>query len=160
MLKKANQKRRLDELVIAEGDFTTDYLAKLDWRDYLDENQLAELGVDGDDPNGGGPPQQSAAEIRQALAAAEDEEDAVAAKAAVAELEVDQSDFTEQGPTGAGGVALGKVVGGETSASASPAVGAGTPMEEEEEEEEEDPLKGTIDGYMLNTVEEYWDDLA
>lgn len=160
MLKKANQKRRLDELVIAEGDFTTDYLQKLDWRDYLDENQLAELGVDGDDPNGGGPsgegPQQSAAEIRQALAAAEDEEDAVAAKAAVAELEVDQSDFSEHAAAGAvtaGGVALGKVVR-EGSASASPAVVA------EEEEEEEDELKGTIDGYMLNTVEEYYDDLA
>lgn len=165
MLKKANQKRRLDELVIAEGDFTTDYLQKLDWRDYLDEQQLAELGVDGDDPNSGGTgagPQQSAAEIRQALAAAEDEEDAVAAKAAVAELEVDQSDFSEQanrgGEMSAGGVQLGKVVGAD-SASASPAVGPGTPAEEEEEEEE-DPLKGTIDGYMLNTVEEYWEDLS
>lgn len=147
MLKKANQKRRLDEMVIAEGDFTTDYLQKLDWRDYLDEDQLQELGVDAADPN----PTESAADIRQALAAAEDEEDAVAAKAAVAELAVDRPDFSEQvvapnpllAPAGSG------------------ADGSATPQletpAEEEEEEEDDPLKGQVDGYMVRFVERNWD---
>lgn len=142
MLKKANQKRRLDEMVIAEGDFTTDYLQKLDWRDYLDEGQLADLGVDGE---GAAPQAESAADIRNALAAAEDEEDAVAARAAEGELEVDQSDFTEAVPVVGGG-------GGS---------GEGTPLGTVEvameEEGEVDPLAGTIDGYMLEFVEQNLD---
>lgn len=91
MLKKANQKRKLDQMVIADGEFTTDHLQKLDWRDYLDDGQLAELGVDAtadDAQKAEQIPTQSEAEIRRALAAAEDEEDAAAAKAAVAEIEM------------------------------------------------------------------------
>jgi helicase SWR1 len=141
MLKKANQKRRLDEMVIAEGDFTTDYLQKLDWRDYLDDGQLADLGVDGE---GAAPQAESAADIRNALAAAEDEEDAAAAKAAEGELDVDQSDFTEAVP----------IVGGTGSGEATP---QGTAEVAMEEEGEVDPLAGTIDGYMLGFVEQNLD---
>ena len=36
MLRKANQKRRLDQMVIQQGQFTTEHLAKNDWRDMLD----------------------------------------------------------------------------------------------------------------------------
>lgn len=151
MLKKANQKRRLDEMVIAEGDFTTDYLQKLDWRDYLDDGQLEELGVDaandqeaeGKEGKAGGTALQSAAEIRQALAAAEDEEDAAAAKAAVAEMEVDRSDFAGDGQ-GASTVTKDGLV--RTN-------GDGAP----EAEEEDDPLKGTVDGFMVNFVEDNWE---
>ncbi|KAM0787908.1 hypothetical protein ACM66B_006116 [Microbotryomycetes sp. NB124-2] len=185
MLKKANQKRRLDEVVIAEGDFTTDYLAKLDWRDYLDEQQREEFGVDrqieeiGADetttnedgtsktvqvkmPNGQREPvvTQSAQEIRRALAAAEDEEDAAAARMAVAEMDIDRTDFNESAGGAGGAVAskagLGRVLDSE-SASATPR--SGTPMDDEEDEED-DPLKGTIDGYMLKIAEEYFDDLS
>ncbi|KAK4052146.1 swr1 complex component [Microbotryomycetes sp. JL201] len=187
MLKKANQKRRLDEVVIAEGDFTTDYLAKLDWRDYLDEQQREEFGVDKqieelvpDDQttnmnadgttktvqvtmaNGQREPvvTQSAQEIRRALAAAEDEEDAAAARMAVAEMDIDRTDFNESGGT-SGGVnsskaGLGRVVDSE-SASATPR--RGTPMDDEDDEED-DPLKGTIDGFMLKIAEQYYDDLS
>lgn len=174
MLKKANQKRRLDELVIAEGDFTTDYLQKLDWRDYLDEQQLEELGVDqqADADNPEAPvATQSAQEIRQALAAAEDEEDAAAARAAVAEMDMDRSDFDggqqQQQQQQAQSSAVGKVLKAE--GSATPSGGArgttgspapGTPAEEEEDEEEDDPLKGTVDGFMLKIADRYYDDLS
>ncbi|GAA6038496.1 hypothetical protein JCM8097_004595 [Rhodosporidiobolus ruineniae] len=149
MLKKANQKRKLDQMVIAEGEFTTDYLQKLDWRDYLDEKQLEDLGVDqteAAEQNGenGGTATQSAAEIRNALAAAEDEEDAAAAKAAVAELDVDKTDFEQA----QGGTATFTKDGLVTTA------GDG------QKEEEEDPLAGTVDGYMINTVEEDWEYFA
>jgi len=153
MLKKANQKRRLDEMVIAEGDFTTDYLQKLDWRDYLDDGQLEELGVDASNgaqedgkPGTGGGAIQSAAEIRQALAAAEDEEDAAAAKAAVAEMDVDRSDFSGDAQGGASTTVTkdGLV---RTNGDGAPEVA----------EEEEDPLKGTVDGFMVNFVEDYWE---
>jgi helicase SWR1 len=143
MLKKANQKRRLDEMVIADGDFTTDYLQKLDWRDYLDEGQLNELGVsaEGVVPGSGKAGGESAAEIRQALAAAEDEEDATAAKAAEGELQLDTAEFSEvQVPLPVVGIL------GETDSVA--------PMEGEVEVEL-DPLAGTIDGYMINFVENY-----
>ncbi|GAA6000691.1 hypothetical protein JCM10207_004611 [Rhodosporidiobolus poonsookiae] len=146
MLKKANQKRKLDQMVIAEGEFTTDYLQKLDWRDYLDDRQLEELGVDAteEQANGGDTATQSAAEIRNALAAAEDEEDAAAAKAAVAELEVDKTDFSEaQGATAT--VTKDGLVS---------TAGDG------QAEEEEDPLAGTIDGYMLKWAEEDWEFFA
>ncbi|GAA5875317.1 hypothetical protein JCM1840_001928 [Sporobolomyces johnsonii] len=152
MLKKANQKRRLDEMVIAEGEFTTDYLQKLDWRDYLDDRQLEELGVDasaaaadGGDPKAGGTATQSAAEIRQALAAAEDEEDAAAAKAAVAEMEVDRSDFANEGQQ-AGGAAATVTKDGLASTAADGV-----------EEDDDDPLKGTVDGYLVRFVEENWE---
>ncbi|GAA6008760.1 hypothetical protein JCM11491_003425 [Sporobolomyces phaffii] len=151
MLKKANQKRRLDEMVIAEGDFTTDYLQKLDWRDYLDDGQLEELGVDaandqegeGKEGKAGGTALQSAAEIRQALAAAEDEEDAAAAKAAVAEMDVDRSDFSGDAH-GASTVTKDGLV--RTNGDGAPEV-----------EEEDDPLKGTVDGFMVNFVEDNWE---
>lgn len=147
MLKKANQKRRLDEMVIAEGDFTTDYLQKLDWRDYLDEGQLKDLGVDAE---GAVPGSESAADIRQALAAAEDEEDAAAAKAAEGELAVDASDFSETAPLPAAAMATG-----------SGAEGSATPTQNEtpgevvmEVEEDADPLAGTVDGFMCRFVDE------
>jgi helicase SWR1 len=150
MLRKANQKRKLDQMVIAEGDFTTDHLQRLDWRDYLDENQLADLGVDataGDegDTGAGKGAAQSAAEIRQALAAAEDVEDAAAAKAAINELEVDRGDFAGEGQQASGSAAtFGKDGLVNTAADG-------------QKEEEEDPLAGTVDGVMINWVEEDWD---
>ncbi|KDE05864.1 hypothetical protein MVLG_03807 [Microbotryum lychnidis-dioicae p1A1 Lamole] len=171
MLKKANQKRRLDEMVISDGEFTTDYLQRLDWRDYLDENQLEELGVDADaDPTQGGGPVQTEAEIRQALAAAEDVEDATAARAAITELQVDQSDFSNEAvaaPTTVNHPSLESVNGGRAEGSAtplgsgaeSPALGVGSNGDVEmaaaavEYNQPVDPLAGTIDGYMVNFVE-------
>ncbi|BGP13320.1 hypothetical protein JCM10213_001493 [Rhodosporidiobolus nylandii] len=147
MLKKANQKRKLDQMVIADGEFTTDYLQKLDWRDYLDERQLEELGVDateGQDGNGG-TATQSAAEIRNALAAAEDAEDAAAAKAAVAEMDVDKTDFAGDGAAQGATATFTKD-------------GLVTTAGEGQKEEEEDPLAGTVDGTMIRWVDEDWDD--
>lgn len=151
MLKKANQKRRLDEMVIADGDFTTDYLQKLDWRDYLDDGQLNELGVsaEGAVPGSGRAGGESAAEIRQALAAAEDEEDATAAKAAEDELQLDATEFSEVH------VPLPAVLG--TLGDADSITGSITPVKDMDVDVDVDvdPLAGTIDGYMINFVENY-----
>lgn len=162
MLRKANQKRRLDEMVIAEGDFTTDYLQKLDWRDYLDDRQLDDLGVSHEEAEAGAEagPKESAAEIRQALAAAEDDEDAAAARAAEGELQLDQSDFSEQ-PVVPSGNAPGGDLTRTASASATPQAGAtpgATPAPMQVDEPvNDDPLAGTVDGYMIRFVEENWD---
>jgi helicase SWR1 len=65
MLRKANQKRSLDNIVIQQGSF--------DWRKVLiDDFQM-----------------------EQALAQVEDEEDTMAARAAAAEIELDNTDFNE-----------------------------------------------------------------
>ncbi|BGP37264.1 swr1 complex component [Rhodotorula kratochvilovae] len=148
MLKKANQKRKLDQMVIADGEFTTDHLQKLDWRDYLDDGQLAELGVDAtaEQENAAQIPTQSEAEIRRALAAAEDEEDAAAAKAAVAEIEMDRDDFGAEDKQASGAAAS------FTKDGLVQTTGEG------QKEAEEDPLAGTVDGYMINWVDEDWDE--
>ncbi|KAG0065890.1 swr1 complex component [Linnemannia elongata] len=108
MLKKANQKRMLDNVVIQEGEFTTDYFQKMDWRDMLGEEDLAKIGDLGPTQANGEPQDLSTvhgADLEQALAAAEDENDVLAMQQAKHEMEgVDVGDFSEAGAaaTGAG----------------------------------------------------------
>ncbi|KAF8444248.1 SNF2 family N-terminal domain-containing protein [Kalaharituber pfeilii] len=106
ILRKANQKRMLDDVVIQEGDFTTDYFNKLTLKDMLGEDVIKDIvpegartgeivlgraaaaGVDGGTLG--------KAEVEKALELAEDVEDVVAAKAAQRELvDVDGADFGE-----------------------------------------------------------------
>ncbi|KAG0329373.1 swr1 complex component [Dissophora globulifera] len=101
MLKKANQKRMLDNVVIQEGEFTTDYFQKMDWRDMLGEEDLAKIGDLGPTQTNGEPLDVTTvhgADLEQALAAAEDENDVLAMQQAKDEMEgVDQGDFSEAG---------------------------------------------------------------
>ncbi|KAG0203319.1 swr1 complex component [Mortierella sp. GBA30] len=101
MLKKANQKRMLDNVVIQEGEFTTDYFQKMDWRDMLGEEDLAKIGDLGPTLPSGEPQDISTvhgADLEQALAAAEDENDVLAMQQAKHEMEgVDVGDFSETG---------------------------------------------------------------
>ncbi|ODQ68247.1 hypothetical protein NADFUDRAFT_20676 [Nadsonia fulvescens var. elongata DSM 6958] len=91
ILKKANQKSILDDVVIQEGEFTTDYFSKISVRDML-----------GDEVDGAIPTDKllleenlSSKSIESALASAEDAEDSAAAKAAMREVNVDAEDFDE-----------------------------------------------------------------
>ncbi|KAF9175600.1 swr1 complex component [Mortierella sp. AD010] len=99
MLKKANQKRMLDNVVIQEGEFTTDYFQKMDWRDMLGEEDLAKIGDLGpiqSDSGSQGTTIVQGADLEQALAAAEDENDVLAMQQAKHEMEdVDLGDFSE-----------------------------------------------------------------
>ncbi|KAF2812778.1 uncharacterized protein BDZ99DRAFT_460153 [Mytilinidion resinicola] len=95
ILRKSNQKRLLDDVIIQKGDFTTDYFNRVTWRDAFDE--LADAPVDeasramervlGDE-----------AGLGDVILSVEDKEDAVAAKVAQKEMveeEVgDEADFT------------------------------------------------------------------
>ena len=97
ILRKANQKRMLDDVVIQEGEFTTDYFNKMSVQDVLgDESSL----MDGDaaasaamDRVLGGPNNEQ--EVQRVLAQAEDKEDVAAAKVAEREIEADAADFDE-----------------------------------------------------------------
>jgi helicase SWR1 len=104
ILRKANQKRMLDDVVIQEGEFTTDYFNKMSVRDVLgDEAGL----LDGDaaasaamDRLLGGPDPGS--DVGRVLEQAEDQEDVAAAKVAQQEIfQTDAADFDEKAGTAA-----------------------------------------------------------
>ncbi|KAJ5929727.1 hypothetical protein N7454_006677 [Penicillium verhagenii] len=98
ILRKANQKRMLDDVIIQEGEFTTDYFTKLqdvpveetDERDGHDEASAAMDRVLGNRVASG----------NRAFEQAEDKEDIDAAKNAQKELEhADDGDFEERSPS-------------------------------------------------------------
>jgi helicase SWR1 len=102
ILRKANQKRMLDDVVIQEGEFTTDYFNKMTVKDVLgDEAAL----LDGDaaanaamDRVLGGPT--TTGEVQRVLEQAEDQEDVAAAKVAQQEIvQTDAADFDEKAIT-------------------------------------------------------------
>jgi helicase SWR1 len=95
ILRKANQKRMLDDVVIQEGEFTTDYFNKMSVQDVLGEESSL---LDGDaaasaamDRVLGGP--DNGKDVQRVLAQVEDREDVRAAK--VAEREVEQTDAAD-----------------------------------------------------------------
>jgi helicase SWR1 len=101
ILRKANQKRMLDDVVIQEGEFTTDYFNKLSIRDMLGDDAVA---LDGDvSANAAmdrvlGGPTGSGRDVEKVLEQVEDREDIVAAKVAEKELiHTDDADFDEKG---------------------------------------------------------------
>lgn len=102
ILKKANQKRQLDNLVIQEGDFTTDYFTKLSVKDLLGSDVPVGVKID-DKPlllEGSGA-SKDPRRLEKLLAQAEDADDVKAANLAMKEVEVDDEDFTEQANTAA-----------------------------------------------------------
>ncbi|KAI5303065.1 swr1 complex component, partial [Ascosphaera atra] len=123
ILRKANQKRMLDDVVIQEGEFTTEYAQRLDVRDVLGDyegHDEASAAMDRVlDTKVGGAAGAAGASIAQGTSStslartfeqAEDKEDIDAAKNAEKELEhADAGDFDEVGSTtaavGAGGIA-------------------------------------------------------
>ena len=116
ILRKANQKRMLDDVVIQEGDFTTDYFNKPSVKDALDDEGLEdghdEASAAMDRVLGAGPgnPKLSSKIFEQA----EDKEDIDAAKVAEKEMaQADDADFDER--TGSGSVGTPKTPGPGTS---------------------------------------------
>jgi len=102
ILRKANQKRMLDDVVIQEGEFTTDYFNKIPVRDVLTEeyslsdgDAAANAAIDrvlGGAGSGG--------DMGRVLEQAEDQEDVAAAKVAQQEIfQTDADDFDEKAVT-------------------------------------------------------------
>ncbi|KAI9705995.1 MAG: swr1 complex component [Candelina mexicana] len=104
ILRKANQKRMLDDVVIQEGEFTTDYFNKLSVRDMLgDEASVldgdAEANAAMDRVLGGG----GSSNVGKVLEQVEDREDCVAANIAEREMvHTDDADFEERSGAGSG----------------------------------------------------------
>ncbi|KAK5257247.1 swr1 complex component [Cryomyces antarcticus] len=96
ILRKSNQKRLLDNVVIQEGEFTTDYFNKVNIKDAFDDSTSV---PEGDEDAGAAIDQVLGINnVDQVLASVEDKEDAEAAKAAKdAQIEAvgkDEMDFT------------------------------------------------------------------
>uniref|UniRef100_A0A060SXZ3 Helicase SWR1 n=1 Tax=Blastobotrys adeninivorans TaxID=409370 RepID=A0A060SXZ3_BLAAD len=101
ILRKATQKQILDNVVIQEGDFTTDYFNRMTVKEMLGDvvpdvettehslNELAQATTKGKN-------------LERALAEAEDRDDAVAASVASRENYVDRNDFSEKDTPGDG----------------------------------------------------------
>lgn len=151
MLKKANQKRLLDNVVIQQGDFTTEFFGRMDWRDMLDDDmakarepsqdRIVDIDVEPEAAIVTGEER----EMAQALAAVEDEEDAAAARIAQGEGELDVVEFGAEGETA-------KKVNHSVEEQAV------TPMDVDEADEvDDDDEPGAIDEYMLKMVSWDWE---
>ncbi|KAJ3132494.1 swr1 complex component [Geranomyces variabilis] len=98
MLRKANQKRQLDRVVIQAGDFTTEWMQKEGsggggaWKDWLDPAMaVAAAAAD------------SGGSWEQAITQAEDETDVIALRRAQTEMDRDVAEFAETEDTERGG---------------------------------------------------------
>ncbi|GMF60498.1 unnamed protein product [Phytophthora fragariaefolia] len=105
ILRKAQQKRHLDFLVMSEGQFTTDFFSKASLRELMigagegcadtesdSEVEDEQTDEDVDDDN-----EVSLDTVENAMAQLEDEDDVVAMKGARAEFLQEQSEFDEEG---------------------------------------------------------------
>ena len=125
ILRKANQKRMLDDVVIQEGEFTTDYFNKLNVQDMLDDEALdgdAEATAAMDRVLGGG-----GAANGKVFEQVEDKEDIAAAKVAEKEMiHTDEADFDEKAGLSSAGGATPRTPGPPTPSESMPAR-VGTP---------------------------------
>ncbi|KAK4176750.1 putative helicase SWR1 [Triangularia setosa] len=106
ILRKASQKQMLDDVVIQEGEFTTDYFKKISVRDVIttsgeicaNENDVAANAAM--DRVLGGVESSNPRNVGRVLEQAEDKEDVAAARVAEKEIQEDEADFLEQQPSG------------------------------------------------------------
>lgn len=153
ILRKASQKQMLDDVVIQEGEFTTDYFNKLSVRHVLqDKVDSTSEGVDAADAAldrvlGGPDNSGDQRRVGRALEQAEDKEDVVAARQAEKEIQADDADFTEKPSNTASGTSTTR---------------QGTPAKalEDDSQPEEIELNSwggrmyNVDEYMLRTMAE------
>ncbi|KAK4676196.1 swr1 complex component [Podospora pseudoanserina] len=169
ILRKASQKQMLDDVVIQEGEFTTDYFNKISVRDVIttsgeicaNENDVAANAAM--DRVLGGVESTNPRNVGRVLEQAEDKEDVAAARVAEKEIQEDEADFSEQQPSGVSSARNGTPREGTeppTSATTKPSglglfsesADDGEVAEVEEKEVEYNAWGGriqTIDDYML-----------
>ncbi|KAI1752019.1 hypothetical protein F4782DRAFT_502941 [Xylaria castorea] len=100
ILRKASQKQMLDDIVIQEGGFTTDYFNKLSVRSVMSHaTDAADVVGDAMDRVLGGVESADQRTVGRVLEQAEDREDVAAAHVAEKEIQEDEADFAEKPPT-------------------------------------------------------------
>ncbi|KAH8675272.1 SNF2 family N-terminal domain-containing protein [Xylariales sp. PMI_506] len=102
ILRKASQKQMLDDIVIQEGGFTTDYFNKVSVHDVMKEvgdGMVEDVVGDAMDRVLGGAESGGERAVGRVLEQAEDKEDVAAAHVAEKEIQEDEADFDEKAPT-------------------------------------------------------------
>jgi helicase SWR1 len=161
ILRKASQKQMLDDVVIQEGEFTTDYFNKLSVRDVIGIN--GEVSVNEDDLAAnaamdrvlgvsGGAAERN---VGRRLEQAEDKEDVAAARVAEKEIQQDDADFQETrstpaaGGSGVSSARQGTPRDGVESLSMDAAVG------ETDAAEELGEIELNADGQRMRTIDDF-----
>ncbi|KHN96022.1 helicase SWR1 [Metarhizium album ARSEF 1941] len=163
ILRKASQKQMLDDVVIQEGEFTTDYFNKMSVREVLEDKvDFTSEGVAAADAAlervlGGPDTSRDQRTVGRALEQAEDREDIAAARVAEREIQADDADFTEK--------TIGPASGTSTARQGTPAgksvMDGGLDLEEmaqigksEMQYNASGDVMGNIDQYMLKVMAE------
>jgi helicase SWR1 len=163
ILRKASQKQMLDDVVIQEGEFTTDYFSKISVRDVLEDKvDFTSEGVAAADAAldrvlGGPDTSRDQRTVGRALEQAEDREDVAAAHVAEREIQADDADFTERpsGPASGTSTARQGTPAGKSVLSGGLDMGETTPFDEGEMEHNAYGARmGDIDQYMLKLMTE------
>jgi helicase SWR1 len=143
MLRKANQKRSLDDLVIQKGEF--------DWRTIFSDSEGGDASI------------HSVAALTKALGEFDDVEDARAAAVAAREeyaMEgADNADFGAEASEGVGPRSRSRTaaIGGDQTTDVQQTAET-RDVEVEGEEEQDDEDSGTVVDYMLTVVQREYDD--
>jgi helicase SWR1 len=113
ILRKSNQKRLLDDVIIQKGEFTTDYFNRVTYRDAFEDP----VELNGEDADASAAMDRVLGEVTglgHVLESVEDKEDTMAAKAAQKEMiQTDQADFSELVPGLSGTPGLSTPVTGD-----------------------------------------------
>jgi helicase SWR1 len=169
ILKKANQKQILDNVVIQDGEFTTDYFNKMSVHDMLGLEPDDDAAPVADTLN------LSGKNLERALAQAEDADDAAAAKVATKETNLDVEDFDEtqkennKGATPGSRSTSATPMEKENTGELSSAMDSPTPVatpdvavdngggdDDDSDSDESDSGIGHIDEYMIKFIEDGW----
>ncbi|KAL9636144.1 MAG: hypothetical protein Q9164_003000 [Protoblastenia rupestris] len=94
ILRKANQKRMLDDVVIQEGEFTTEYFNNTSVKDVFDDEDVDDANAAANAAMDRALSNRNAAKVFEAV---EDREDVMATKEAEKEIIEDAQDFSEKG---------------------------------------------------------------
>ncbi|KAJ6445216.1 helicase swr1 [Purpureocillium lavendulum] len=163
ILRKASQKQMLDDVVIQEGEFTTDYFNRVSVRDVLGEKiDFTSEGVAAADAAldrvlGGPSETKDQRTVGRVLEQAEDREDVAAARIAEREIQADDADFTEKpsGPTsGASTTRQGTPAKSVLDGSVLDGMDSVVQLDDDAEYNAWGDRVGTIDDYMLGIMAE------
>ncbi|PNY28588.1 Helicase SWR1 [Tolypocladium capitatum] len=163
ILRKASQKQILDDVVIQEGEFTTDYFNRVSVRDVLEAKvDFTSEGVSAADAAldrvlGGPGTNSDQRTVGRVLEQAEDREDVAAARVAEREIQADDADFTEKpgGPASGASTTRQGTPSGKSVLDGSVLDGADSiQMDEGTECNAWGDTMGNIDEYMLGIMAE------
>ncbi|OTB05915.1 hypothetical protein M426DRAFT_319300 [Hypoxylon sp. CI-4A] len=161
ILRKASQKQMLDDIVIQEGGFTTDYFNKLSVRDVIGGTpDEADVVGDAMDRVLGGVENSDQRTVGRVLEQAEDREDVDAAHVAEKEIQEDEADFAEKPATGSASGTSSTRLGTPTTRDGSLAPGVGRSnlglySETADVDIEPEEIENNAWGEMIHNIDEY-----